>query len=112
MAKFEFDGTDLRSDANDYWDPWSRKVLALEQATRTAYAPVTREDWSGMPGAQEVRVAFETFLGDVGGYLHTGSDVMEGIARTLRVIAAAYAKGEDDVLAELAEIRAELAATE
>lgn len=110
MSTMEGDPDDLRSDANDYWDPWSGKVLALEQATRAAYAPVTQEDWSDIPGAQEVRVEFGTFLGQVADFLHTGSEVMEGIARALLFAAAVYVGAEDDNAAELAEIQAELEA--
>lgn len=110
MSEMEVDTDHLRSDANEYWDPWSEKVLALEQASRTACATVTREDWSAIPGAQDVRVAFEEFLGDVADFLHTGSEVMEGIARTLLDVSAEYVAAEDDNVAELAEIKAELEA--
>lgn len=110
MSEIEVDTDDLRSDATDYWDPWSGKVLTLEQATRASCSTVTHEDWSGIPGAQDVRVAFEQFLGDVADFLHTGSEVMEGIARTLLDISAEYVKAEDGNVAELAEIQAELEA--
>ncbi|QCB92519.1 hypothetical protein [Cellulomonas shaoxiangyii] len=110
MSEMEVDTDDLRSDATDYWDPWSGKVLELERATRAAYKPLTAADWSGIPGAQDVRVAFEQFLGDVAEFLHTGSEVMEGIARTLLEASADYVKLEDGNVAELAEIQAELEA--
>ncbi len=110
MSEMEVDTDDLRSDATDYWDPWSGKVLALEEAMKASYAPVTAPDWSGIPGAQDVRVAFEQFLGDVVEFLHTGSEVMEGIARTLLDVSAEYVKAEDGNVAELAEIQAELEA--
>lgn len=110
MSEIEVDTDDIRSDATDYWDPWSDKVRALGKATTNACASLTPPDWSLIPGAQNVRVAFEQFLGDVAGFLDTGSEVMEGIARTLLDISAEYVRAEDDNVAELAEIQAELEA--
>jgi hypothetical protein len=110
VSEIEVDTDDLRRDATEYWKPWSQKVLGLEHATRAACATVTPEDWSGIPGAQDVRVAFEKLLGDVAGYLHTGSEVMEGIARRLLEASAEYVRAEDGNVAELAAIQAELEA--
>jgi|GEM_PF-2238557 len=110
MSEMEVEPDDLRADATEHWDPWSGKVLALEDATRTAYATVTPEDWSGIPGTQDVRIEFEAFLGQVTGFLHTGSEVMEGIARALLFAAAEYVAAEEDNVADLAEIKAELEA--
>ncbi|MFC8193170.1 hypothetical protein ACFUMH_16060 [Cellulomonas sp. NPDC057328] len=104
----EWDADDLRADATDHWDPWSDRLRGYGEAATAAYAPVTTQDWSLIPGAQDVRVAFETFLGQVTGFLGEGAEVMEGIARTLLGTAADYVEAEEGSTAELAEIQAEL----
>jgi hypothetical protein len=108
MPDIEVDTDDLITDAHTYWDAWSDKLRAIGDDVPASCSTVTVQDWSNIPGAQSVRAAFADLLGQVGGFLQTGSEVLEGVARTLLLSAEEYVRAEDGNEAELARIEYEL----
>lgn len=110
MSEMTVDTDDLRDAATTAWEPWSEDVRAMAAAARAAGAPLTAQDWSLVPGAQEVRAEFVLFLEKVAGSLDQGAETLESIARNLLLSAQDYLEAEEGNEAELAEVQAELEA--
>lgn len=105
------DTDDLCSDANRYWKPWHETVLGYATSLKQANSQVTAADWSGIPQAQDIRAAFDALLGNVAQFYTDGSEVLEGVARTLLETAEATLVQEhasqdqiDRVIKEIGEL--------
>ena len=104
----DVDTDDLRVDADRYWKAWHERLRTLERGVATADRNASAQDWSAIPGAQDVRAAYEVLLQKVEKYYHSGSDVFEGIARALLQSAETYLQAEHDSAVEIAMVEAEI----
>jgi hypothetical protein len=104
----DVDTDDLRTDADRYWTAWHERLRALERGVATADRSASAQDWSAIPGAQDVRAAYEVLLHRVEKYYHSGSEVFEGVARALQQSADAYLRAERDSEVEIAVVEAEI----
>jgi len=102
------DTDDLRSDANDYWKPWHETLRGYATELTRTNAQVTTADWSQIPGAQDVRTAFVDLLGAVAQFYTDGSEVLEGVARTLLMTAETALAQEQASREEINRVAAEI----
>jgi hypothetical protein len=102
----EVDPDALQSDANDHWQPWSLKLESWK--TTVQDLSYTRDDFSIIPGSDDVYSRFGTACDVIGEYLHTGEEIFEGFARALLSTAIEYMAAEGDTQEEIAKVEQEM----
>ena len=90
----------IEHDARKFAD-WKGEITKLDDPTRLV---LVADDFSYIPGAQDVFQSYAVALAAVQDYVVQGADVFEGFARTLGTTALEYAKAEDGSAADVASL--------
>ena len=95
----------LESDAVDKFDVWSQTLDAMKKSLPMELDSTA---WSTVPGAAEVRTAFQGAVENLEEYINDGSSAFEDFARTLLTAVRKYMISEDFAQSDINRISGEL----